>query len=61
MKKKKDIGVIIQFDDKEYSREETVFLYQRFFNILAETNNMKIPENILKVIIECILDEYSNR
>ncbi len=61
MKKKKDIGVIIQFDDKEYSREETVFLYQRFFNILAETNNMKVPENILKVIIECILDEYSNR
>ncbi len=61
MKKKKDIGVIIQFDDKEYSREETVFLYQRFFNILAEANNMKVPENILKVIIECILDEYSNR
>lgn len=41
MKKKKDVGVIIEFEDKEYSKEETIFLYQRFFTILADAKDMK--------------------
>ena len=36
MKNKKDFGVIIQFDDKEYSEEEIEFLWERFISILAE-------------------------
>ena len=34
-RKSKDIGVIIKFDDKEYSYEETSFLLSRFFAVLA--------------------------
>ena len=58
---KKDIGVIIQFDDKEYSKEKTIFLYQNFFSILAEAKNIKIPKKLLKTVIEHILDEHNNR
>ena len=61
MKKKKDIGVIIQFDDKEYSKEKTIFLYQNFFSILAETKNIKIPKELLKTVIESFLEEYNDR
>jgi len=61
MKKKKDIGVIIQFDDKEYSKEETIFLYQKFFNIIAEARDIKIPKELLKTVIERILDGYNDR
>ncbi len=60
MKKKKDIGVIIQFDEKEYSKEETIFLYQKFFSILAEENNIKIPKELLKTVIERVLDGRNN-
>lgn len=60
MKKKKDIGVIIQFDDKEYSKEETIFLYQKFFSILAEARDIKIPKELLKTVIERILDGYND-
>ncbi len=35
-KKSKNINVVIEFDNEEYSEEETTFLYQRFINILAE-------------------------
>ena len=28
-------GVIVTFDDREYSEEETIFLYQRFFEVLG--------------------------
>ena len=34
---KKDIGVIIQFDDKEYSDQERELLLGRFVYILAES------------------------
>lgn len=34
---KKNIGVIIQFDDVEYSDEERDLLWGRFFLLLAET------------------------
>ncbi len=61
MKKKKDIGVIIQFDDKKYSKEETIFLYQNFFSILAEARDIKIPKELLKTVIESFLKEYNDR
>ncbi len=43
-KKQKDIKVIITFDDKEYSEEETAILYQQFFESLAKIKGVKIPE-----------------
>ncbi len=48
MTNKKDVGLIIKFDDKEYSYEEAIFLYKRFFEILSGKMNLKIPENIIK-------------
>lgn len=35
-RKQKDIGVIIEFDDKEYSYEEASFLWTRFFSVISE-------------------------
>ncbi len=61
MKRKKDIGIIIQFEDKEYSKEETIFLYQNFFSILAEARDIKIPKELLKTVIESFLEEYNDR
>ena len=61
MKRKKDIGIIIQFDNKEYSKEETIILYQNFFSILAEARDIKIPKEFLNTVIESILEEYNNR
>ena len=43
-KKQKEINVIITFDDKEYSEEETAILYQQFFECLAKIKGVKIPE-----------------
>ena len=55
MKNKKDLGVIIQFDDKEYSEEEIEFLWERFISILAEAKNIeidtKITQNLAKTIV----------
>ena len=55
MKNKKDFGVIIQFDDKEYSKEEIEFLWERFISILAEAKNIeidtKITQNLAKTIV----------
>jgi len=48
MKNKKDLGVIIQFDDKEYSEEEIEFLWERFISILAEAKNIEIDTKQLK-------------
>ena len=44
MKIRKDVNVIIRFDDKEYSEEETAILYQQFFESLAKIKGVKIPE-----------------
>ena len=44
MKIRKDVNVIITFDDKEYSEEETAILYQQFFECLAKIKGVKIPE-----------------
>ena len=55
MKNKKDFGVIIQFDDKEYSEEEIEFLWERFIYIPAEAKNIyfdpKITQNLAKTIV----------
>ena len=55
MKNKKDFGVIIKFDDKEYSEEEIEFLWERFISILAEAKNIeidtKITQNLAKTIV----------
>ena len=48
MKKKKDVGLIIQFDDKEYSKEETEFLWGKLFLLLAEIKNIKIDPKTVK-------------
>ena len=44
MKIRKDVNVIITFDDKEYSEEETAILYQQFFGSLAKIKGVKIPK-----------------
>ena len=55
MKRKKEIGIKIQFDDKEYSEEEIEFLWERFISILAEAKNIeidtKITHNLAKTIV----------
>ena len=48
MKNKKDLGVIIQFDDKEYSKEEIEFLWERFIFILAEAQNIDFDPKIIR-------------
>jgi len=55
---KKDIGVIIKFDDKEYSKEEMIFLYQRLFNFITEESNIKnIPQFLGKAVVESIFEK----
>ena len=53
-KKQKDIKVIITFDDKEYSEEETAILYQQFFESLAKIKGVKIPEYAGKVLVKAL-------
>lgn len=54
MKNKKDLGVIIQFDDKEYSKEEIEFLWGRFISILAEAKNIKFDTKITQNLTNTI-------
>ena len=61
MTSKKEIKVIIKFDDKNYSKEETIFLYQRFFEILAEVKDMKAPKNLGKILYNCVLNDNRDR
>lgn len=56
MRIKKDVGIIIKFDDKEYSKEEAIFYYQRFFEILAEAQGVEILKNTGKIIYEGIIE-----
>ena len=42
MKIRKDVNVIITFDDKEYSEEKTAIFYQQFFECLAKIKGVKI-------------------
>jgi len=60
MRIKKDIKVKIEFDDKEYSEEETAFLYQKFINILAEAKGMKdVPQYFGKALAKGISEELT--
>lgn len=57
-KKRKNIKVIIEFDNEEYSQEETAFLYQRFINILAEAKGMEnVPQYFGKALAMSISEE----
>lgn len=53
-RKQKDIKVIITFDDKEYSEEETAILYQQFFESLAKIKGIKIPEYTGKALAKAL-------
>ncbi len=55
-KKQKEINVIITFDDKEYSEEETAILYQQFFENLAKIKGVKIPEYSEKAFAKVLRD-----
>lgn len=57
MKNKKDLGVIIQFDDKEYSKEEIEFLWERFIFILAEAQNIDFDSKITRNLIKTMISE----
>ena len=52
--KQKDIKVIITFDDKEYSEEETTILYQQFFESLAKIKGVKILEYAEKAFAKAL-------
>ncbi len=39
---RKDVGVKVVFDDKDYSYEETILLYQQFFETLAGNRKSKL-------------------
>ena len=54
MKIRKDVNVIITFDDKEYSEEETAMLYQQFFECLAKIKGVKIPEYTGKALAKTL-------
>lgn len=54
MKRKKEIGLIIKFDDVEYFDEETAILYQQFFELLASIKKVSIPKNFGKALVELI-------
>ena len=57
MKIRKDVNVIITFDDKEYSEEETAILYQQFFESLAKIKGVKIPEYAGKAFAKAFRNE----
>ena len=42
MKIRKDVNVIITFDDKKYSEEETAIFYQQFFEYITKIKGVKI-------------------
>ena len=55
MKIRKDVNVIITFDDKEYTEEETAILYQQFFESLAKIKGVKIPEYAGKALAKALI------
>ena len=54
---KKDIGVIIRFCDKEYSKEENIFLYQRLISILLEAKDIKIDSKIIENTVKALVSK----
>ncbi len=47
---RKDVGVKVVFDDKDYSYEETILLYQQFFETLAGIARVNLPKNFAECI-----------
>lgn len=47
---KKDVSVIIEFDDEDYSPEECSYLYGRFFHALSKLAKKEIPESFIQKI-----------
>ena len=37
--KRKEPGLIVMFDDKDYTQEETAFLWSRLFQVLTQLEN----------------------
>lgn len=57
MKIRKDVGLIIKFDDVEYSKEECASLYQQFFELLCEVAKYKYcPKNIGKILADAVFE-----
>ncbi len=57
MKIRKDVALIIKFDDVEYSKEECASLYQQLFELLCEVAKYKYcPRNIGKVLADAIFE-----
>ena len=54
---RKDVELIIQFDDKEYSKEEIEFLWERFILLLTQTQNVKIDPKIVKNTTKTMVSE----
>lgn len=54
MKIRRDVSVLITFDDKAYSEEETAILYQQFFESLAKIKGVKIPEYTGKALAKAL-------
>lgn len=62
MKIRKDVGLIIKFDDVEYSKEECASLYQQLFELLCEVAKYKYcPKNIGKVLADAVFEQKSRR
>lgn len=57
MKIRKDVGLIIKFDDVEYSKDECASLYQQLFELLCEVAKYKYcPKNIGKVLANTVFE-----
>ncbi len=61
MRRKKEIGLKIQFDEKEYSEEEMIFLYKHFFEFLFVANNEEINWEILEKMSKALVIEIRKR
>lgn len=61
MRRKKEIGLKIQFDEKEYSEEEMIFLYKHFFAFLFIANNEEINWEILEKMSKAFVIEIRKR
>ena len=57
MKNRKDVGLIIKFDDVEYSKDECASLYQQLFELLCEVAKYKYyPKNIGKILADTVFE-----
>lgn len=62
MKIRKDVALIIKFDDVEYSKEECASLYQQLFELLCEVAKYKYcSKNIGKVLVDAVFEQKSKR